>query len=551
MKASAPALSSLSIGTIVAYGGDLSNSQNVTALNQQGWYLCDGSSLSSGQFSDLYKAIGNSNGGNATNFNLPDLRSRFMRGVSGAAAGIDPDVNSRIAALAGGATGNNVGSLQKTATSLPVNQWVFQHAGLHTHTCTHLNSDMHMAWSGSTYRMARWNATAQTDNAGAHFHSLTGFDNATVPINVALYFIIKASEPQGPSGTIPAGAIVAFGGTMKTVPSKWLRCDGAAYGVNLYPNLVGNIYYNYGGDAVTVFNVPDFRGYFLRGTSHMTSRDPDAASRHALNTGGGSGDNIGSAQFTGTGNPAALAVSTSSAHSHNIALVPHVDKSETVQFCVSDTGVGINPENLERIFTPYKQADDSIAKKYGGTGLGLSICKRLIERMGGKIWVESKVGVGTDFYFTIKTPITKISPKKNDLAFGPHSILDLRGFRLLIIDDAEDNRQLMEFLLKKTGARITFAKDGWMGVKEFKKSHYDLVFVDVQMPRLNGHHTMKLIRRIEKRDQKERGYIFALTGGTLPEEIDLCMKAGADEFIAKPIVKDRLFEVLDSYKGRI
>jgi microcystin-dependent protein len=106
---------------------------------------------------------------------------------------------------------------------------------------------------------------------------------------------------------------------------KWLKCDGAAYGVTLYPNLLDTILYNYGGDGQTVLNVPDLRGYFLRGTSHLTGRDPGAASRHALNTGGNTGDAIGSAQLPATGSPAALAVAQAPGHSHNIAKVPHDD----------------------------------------------------------------------------------------------------------------------------------------------------------------------------------------------------------------------------------
>jgi microcystin-dependent protein len=319
-------LSAFPIGTIVAFGGDLSQSTKLTALNEQGWYLCDGTSFEKTKFPQLFAAIGTVSGGSESNFNVPDLRNRFMRGTLNNAAGIDPDVGTRVAAAAGGATGNNTGSLEKSATALPANSlWSLQHAGLHTHTCVHLNSDMHMAWSGSTYRMARWNAPASVDTAGAHYHNLTGFDAATVPVNVALYFIIKAGEPTAPTGNVPAGAIAGYAGALPTPPASWLRCDGAAYGVNRYPNLFNTLFYNYGGDGETVLNVPDFRGYFLRGTSHLTNHDPDAGSRHPLNTGGNSGDAIGSVQFYATRSPNALAVSNAGTHSHNITLVPQTD----------------------------------------------------------------------------------------------------------------------------------------------------------------------------------------------------------------------------------
>ncbi|ALX16982.1 hypothetical protein P350_35770 [Burkholderia cepacia JBK9] len=326
MNSQTATLSNFAIGSIVSYGGDLSKSANVTALNQQGWYLCDGSSFDKTKFPALFSLIGTANGGSGNNFNLPDLRNRFIRGTLGSAVGVDPDAGARIAATSGGASGNNTGSLQKYATALPANAlWALQHAGLHTHTCVHLNSDMHMAWSGSTYTMARWNAPATVDTAGAHYHTLAGFDTATAPISVALYFIIKASEPATPTGTLPAGAICAYAGPLSTPPAKWLKCDGAAYGVSLYPNLFNTLFYNYGGDGQTVLNVPDLRGYFVRGTSHRTQRDPDAGSRHALNTGGNTGDAIGSAEGYATRTPGALNVSSAGDHSHNIALVPQND----------------------------------------------------------------------------------------------------------------------------------------------------------------------------------------------------------------------------------
>ncbi|WP_166873888.1 tail fiber protein [Enterobacter sp. Ap-1006] len=315
---------SLPIGSVIAYGGDLSTSAKIDALNQLGWYLCDGKSLDTTQFADLFSAIGTSNGGGGNNFNLPDLRNRFLRGTSDSTQGVDPDAANRVAAATGGATGNNTGSLEKTATALPANQWVLQHAGLHTHTCQHLTSDMHMAWDGSTYSMARWSGNATLQNAGAHSHTVSGFDNATQPINIALYYIIKVSESSSTSGIIPAGAVVGFAGTLNTLPTGWLKCNGAAYSINTYGNLMSTIFYNYGGDGVAVFNVPDFRGYFLRGTSHVTGRDPDAVNRHALNTGGNTGDAIGSAQYYATGaSIKGIVIDNAGAHAHNITLIPN------------------------------------------------------------------------------------------------------------------------------------------------------------------------------------------------------------------------------------
>ncbi|HTB31202.1 MAG TPA: phage tail protein, partial [Bacteroidia bacterium] len=122
------------------------------------------------------------------------------------------------------------------------------------------------------------------------------------------------------------GTVIGYGGR-EIIPDTlwWLKCDGAACAVSSYQNLNDAILYNYGGDGITVFNVPELRGYFLRGTSHLTGRDPDAANRFAINTGGNTGDMIGSAEFYATGTPTALAISEDGAHTHNRTLVPQTN----------------------------------------------------------------------------------------------------------------------------------------------------------------------------------------------------------------------------------
>lgn len=326
MKTLAQATADLPVGIIVTYGGDLSIDANLKAIKDAGWLLCDGTLYNSKDYPELFVAIGTANGGDASgNFNVPDLRDRFIRGTNGR-GNVDPDAASRVAAAKGGAVGNNVGSLQTFATSLPHFNFTLQQNGDHTHACYHLSANMHMAWNGSTYRMARWNAPAQVDTAGAHLHTLNGYDSITEPISMALYFIIKAKEPQTPTGIIPGGSILAFGGSTASFNNtNWLFCNGMAYGLNLYPEMAAMISCNYGGDGVSVLNVPDFRGYFLRGTSHTSQRDPDAATRYELNTGGNKGDQVGSAESFTTIKPNGIQAGNAGAHTHNIALVPQTD----------------------------------------------------------------------------------------------------------------------------------------------------------------------------------------------------------------------------------
>ena len=313
------------LGSVISYAGDLSIPANRQTIKTAGWLVCDGASYKQSDYPDLYAAIGNANGGDSANFNVPDLRDRFVRGRNGAAANGDPDAGSRTAASSGGVTGNHAGSLQTAATALPTtNAFVVASNGAHTHTVSHLTSDMHMAWNGSTYTMARWNAPADTDSGGGHSHTVGGYDSATAPINVALYFIIKATQAPV-DGSVPAGAMVGFGADWNAPAGAWVACDGMAYGTTRFPNLNGMISYNYGGDGVSVFNVPDLRGTFVRSTSHSTGRDPDAAKRYDLNTGGATGDATGSAQGHATAKPAGLQASNAGLHSHNIAKVPHDD----------------------------------------------------------------------------------------------------------------------------------------------------------------------------------------------------------------------------------
>jgi hypothetical protein len=184
---------------VTTYGGDLSIDANRQALAGAGWLVCDGASYPVTQYPDLYAAIKSSSGGTATAFNVPDLRARWPRGTNGSAtygAGpVDPDVNSRTAAAPGGATGNNVGSLEQFATGMPVSPWRLAQNDGHTHSFQHLTGSQHEVWGGSSETMARNpHNTSTTSAAGAHSHTFTGGDGESAPINVALYWIIKCTN---------------------------------------------------------------------------------------------------------------------------------------------------------------------------------------------------------------------------------------------------------------------------------------------------------------------------------------------------------------------
>jgi microcystin-dependent protein len=314
----------ISVGSVVNFAGDLTNQTILKAVTDAGWLICDGSSYKQADFPDLFAAIGKAHGGNDTNFNVPALTGRFVRGTNGAASQ-DPDAANRAAAAPGGATGNAVGSLQLTGTGAPRNPWQLSRDPDHQHSFQHLNDSMHMAWSGSTYSMARWDAQATVSPSGAHSHAVSGGDAKTQPVNVALFALIRA-KPGPAAGATPAGAMTAYAApSAASAPTGYAYCNGMAQAVSASSAaLVATIGFNYGGDGVNVFDFPDFRGRFIRGTSHGTPRDPDRASRSASQTGGNAGDMVGSLQAWATGNPQQpFAVVNAGAHTHTCANIPN------------------------------------------------------------------------------------------------------------------------------------------------------------------------------------------------------------------------------------
>lgn len=329
------ATNGLPIGSVIAYAGDLSILGNVKALNEAGYLLCDGTLYSRDTYPDLFAAIGLTNGGDASsqNFNVPDLRDRFMRGRDDA-NNRDPDTNSRTAANSGGAAGNNVGSLQDSGTALPTtNPLILSNDGSHAHTVSHLTGHMYAVSQASDYTMDRYTTNEDTDVDGIHNHSLTlsGYATATAPVNMALYFIIKASQPTSGNGIIPAGVMIGYTGVSSYEPPNWFLCDGASKQNNgEFQTLFKMLSYNYGGDGQTIFAIPDLRGLFLRCTDHGRGRDPGATNRSALSVGGAVGDVTGSLQGYATSLPVDAQIQTTGAHTHNINKIPQDSQAAAI-----------------------------------------------------------------------------------------------------------------------------------------------------------------------------------------------------------------------------
>jgi CheY-like chemotaxis protein len=218
-----------------------------------------------------------------------------------------------------------------------------------------------------------------------------------------------------------------------------------------------------------------------------------------------------------------------------------------VRFEVEDTGIGVPTEALGRLFHAFEQADNSNTRKYGGTGLGLAITRRLAQMMGGEAGAESSPGQGSRFWFTARIARAAQSAKATAAQdFAPSSVEHLlrqehAGRRILVVEDEPVNREITLMLLEDVGFAIDVAEDGLEAVELAAKNRYDLVLMDMQMPRMNGLDATRAIRRQPGNSELP---ILAMTANAFVEDKALCLAAGMNEFIAKPIKPDILFENL-------
>jgi PAS domain S-box-containing protein len=232
----------------------------------------------------------------------------------------------------------------------------------------------------------------------------------------------------------------------------------------------------------------------------------------------------------------------------DVKLVSKQEHEVSIEFSVTDQGIGIPKDKQANLFEIFTQADTSTTRKYGGTGLGLAISKRLTEMMGGRIWVESEEGKGSTFAFTVIFKYSEELQKSAHLMAHKTLTVDeqfinekLKDLKILLAEDNVVNQRISSRLLEKQGWKVTTVENGQDAIDRSHGEHFDLILMDAHMPIVDGLEATRLIRNQEKGTGKHIP-IIALTARAMQEDRQKCLEAGMDGYVAKPIDRKKLFE---------
>ena len=218
----------------------------------------------------------------------------------------------------------------------------------------------------------------------------------------------------------------------------------------------------------------------------------------------------------------------------------------TLLFCVSDTGIGIPANKLDAIFDKFNQIDSIENRKNKGAGLGLAICKNLVELMGGKIWVESELGVGSKFYFSIpfQTQSSTTPKLKKPTLIVPQKL------KILIVEDDKFSRAILKEYFNNTPYKVDTAENGQIAVEKSISNKYNIIFMDIQMPVMDGLLATKIIREHENTTNSSPTPIIALTASAFKESVENSTECYFNDYITKPVKRKRLLQAIYEHTGK-
>ena len=242
-----------------------------------------------------------------------------------------------------------------------------------------------------------------------------------------------------------------------------------------------------------------------------------------------------------------------------VRLLHEDEKGCRMYAAVTDTGIGISPERQKQLFTSFTQADAGIARKYGGTGLGLAISRSIVEKMDGRVWVESEEGKGSKFALEFIAVRGTMAEEPGGISGAPageglavmEDLPDFTGRRILLAEDNEVNREIVYGLLEPTGVGITSAENGAVALEVFAGTpeDFDLIFMDMHMPEMDGNAATAKIRALDHPYAKEVP-IIAMTANVFREDIDRCLEVGMNDHLGKPLNFVEVLEKMKKYLGR-
>lgn len=218
-----------------------------------------------------------------------------------------------------------------------------------------------------------------------------------------------------------------------------------------------------------------------------------------------------------------------------------------IRWTVKDSGIGMTPEQLNRLFQAYAQADACTTRRFGGTGLGLMICRQLVTMMGGTITVESEPGKGSTFTYTTNLlPAIQRAPSSSlDSTQRDQTTTSPLPQRILVVDDNEINQVVACKFLQKLGCHVEVARNGKEAVESLARATYDVVLMDCEMPVMDGYEATRSIRHQEESQRTRHLPIIAMTGNASPEDAQRCKEAGMDDVVVKPLSPASLRSVLE------